>query len=189
VRAGLRYLDPAGGFDLEANLVWEGWSSFDQVTFETKGEVYYRDVPTIGDYLVEFSPLIREFEDTWSGRFGASVRPFTWVEDIKADWLTLRLGGYYETGAAPPAYFSVATADADKWALAIGVGTVLGSFEIDLGYVHVFQLDVDISPGTSRYVQTNPSNPEGAIAVGDGYKETYNDVFGLSVLVRIDDWF
>jgi long-subunit fatty acid transport protein len=189
VRAGLRYLDPGARYDLEVDFVWEGWSVFDQITFETSQDVYYRDVPTIGDYLVELRPLERRFRDTWSLRVGGSFHPLGWFGLEPLDWLVVRLGGYYETGATPAETFSVATPDADKWAVCVGLGTVLGAVEIDLGYMHVFQLDQDIQPGTSRYLQTNPSNPEGAVYVGDGYYQSSYDVFGFSLLLRIDRWF
>ncbi|MCK7482797.1 MAG: outer membrane protein transport protein [Candidatus Moduliflexus flocculans] len=73
-----------------------------------------RDVPTVGDYLVLPLVLERKWRDTWSSRLGGQYNPL--------EWLTIRLGGYYETGAAPDAYYSVASPDADKIGVALGVG-------------------------------------------------------------------
>lgn len=181
VRAGLRYVDEQARFDVELDFVWEGWSCFEKIVVETVEPAYYRNVPTIGDYLVLPLVLDRRFRDTWSLRLGGSWWPL--------DWLVLRLGGYFERGAAPDAYYTVATPDADKWALAFGAGAVWGAFEIDLGYMHVFQLDRDIAVADSRYTQTNPSNPEGSVTIGGGRYSSAYDVFGLSLLVRIDSWF
>ncbi len=181
VRAGLRYLDEHLGLDGEVDFVWEGWSCFDSLQVSTIGPAYYRDVPTIGDYLVPSMTLERHFKDTWSVRAGGSWHPL--------DWLVVRMGGYFETGASPDEYFSVATPDGDKWALAMGAGVVLGAFELDMGYMHIFQLDKDIPVATSKIVQVNTSNPEGAVTVGGGRYSVGYDVFGLSMLVHVSDWF
>ncbi len=181
VRAGLRYADEKGGFDAELDFVWEGWSCFDSLKVSTIKPAYYRNVPTIGDYLVPPMTLERHFKDTWSVRAGGSWRPL--------DWVVMRMGGYYETGASPDEYFSVATPDGDKWALALGAGVVLGAFELDLGYMHIFQLDKDIPVSTSKIVQVNTSNPDGAVTVGGGKYSVAYDIFGLSMMVHINQWF
>ena len=181
VRAGLRYLDPLQRFDIEANVVWEGWSCLDQIVVDTKAPVYYRNVPMIGDYLVLPLTLERQFQDTWSYRLGGSFKPL--------EWLVVRLGGYYETGATPKAYYSVATSDADKWALTLGLGAVVGAFEIDLGYMHIFQKDIDLPAEESLSTQTNPSNPESTTSVGGGRYQSAFNIVGLSLLVHIDRFF
>ncbi len=181
VRAGVRYVDAEYDFDVEADFVWEGWSCFDAIEIETSEPAYYRDVPNIGDYLVLPMRDERRFRDTWSIRLGGSWQPL--------DRLKVRVGTYYESGAVPDEYYSVETPDADKWAIAFGAGTTLGAFDIDVGYMHVFQADRDIPVETSRYTQANPSNPEGAVAVGGGKYQSGYDLFGLSVLVHIDEWF
>ncbi len=181
VRAGLRYADAELGFDLELDYVWEGWSCFDTIVLETKDPAYYRNVPGMGDYLVLPLVLARNFKDTHSVRLGGSYWP--------VDWIVVRLGGYWESGATPEAYFTVATPDADKYAISFGAGVVLGAFELDLGYMHVFQVEQDISVEDSQYIQTNPSNPEGTVTIGGGKYVSSYDLFGLSVLVRVDEWF
>jgi long-chain fatty acid transport protein len=189
VRAGARYNHEVaaedGGrrslFDLELDFVWEQWSVFDTLVVETLEPAYYRDVPAVGDYLVLPLVLERHWRDTWSLRLGGQYNPLP--------WLTIRLGAYYETGAAPRAYTSVATPDADKFGLALGVGFRVGAFELDAGYMHVFQWPVEVPLEEARLTQVNPSNPEDATFVNAGRYESSYDVFGLSVLVRMSDWF
>jgi long-chain fatty acid transport protein len=177
IRAGVlyRYED---FFDIELDFVWEGWSVMDKVEVNLKQPSYYRDIPTMGDYLLVTRPILRYYEDIWSLRLGGSYKPL--------DWLVLRAGGYWESGAPPDEYFSVATPDCDKIAFGFGAGVILGAWEIDLGYMHVFQLERDIPVDKSYAEQVNPSNPEDATPVGGGrYQSSYN-VFGLSLLVRLD---
>ena len=180
VRAGVAYRDPGKLFDVELAFVWEGWSCFDSIVLETTEPAYYRNVPTIGDFVVLPMVLERQYQDTWSLRLGGSYRPL--------DWLVIRAGGYYETGAVPDEYFSVATPDSDKWALAFGLGATWNAFEFDLGYMHVFQLARDIPASVSLAHQTNPTNPEGTVSVGGGRYISGYDLVGLSILVNIDNW-
>jgi hypothetical protein len=63
---------------------------------------------------------------------------------------------------------------------------ILGAWEIDLGYLHVFQLERDIPVEISAAEQVNPSNPEDATPVGGGRYESSYNLFGLSLLVRLD---
>ncbi len=177
VRGGLRYADPGERFDVELSVVFEDWSVFDEIEVKTLEPAYYRNVPTIGDYLVLPLRLARQYRDTLSVRLGGSFRPLP--------WLTVRAGAYRENGASPDAYYSVAAADAGKWGLSLGVGARLGVFELDLGYLHVFVEGRDIPVSESRAVQTNPSNPEGSISIGGGRYHSSYDVLGLSLLVRV----
>jgi long-chain fatty acid transport protein len=177
IRAGMRYRFE-DFFDIELDFVWEGWSVMDEIDVRLNQETYYRDVPTMGDYLLATQPILRYYKDIWSLRLGGSYKPL--------DWLVLRAGGYWENGAPPDDYFSVATPDCDKVAFGFGAGVILGAWEIDLGYMHVFQIDRDIAIEDSKAEQVNPSNPEDAVPVGGGqYQSSYN-VFGLSLLVRLD---
>lgn len=180
VRTGIRYVGLDGLFDVELDLVWEGWSTLDAVRTTFRQPAYYRDIPTIGDYLITAPENPRHFRDTLSVRLGGSVRPL--------DWLVLRAGMHYESGAPPDAYYTVATPDSNKVGLALGAGVVLGAFEIDFGYMHTFLEERIISPGTSKAVQTNPSNPEAATTVGGGKYTASYDFVGASLLCRLD-WF
>ena len=178
VRAGLRYRYE-DFFDIELDLVWENWSVMDEIDVRLDQDTYYRDIPTMGDYLLVTRPILRYYEDVLSIRLGGSFKPM--------DWLVLRAGGYWENGAPPDEYASVATPDCDKIAFGFGAGVILGAWEIDLGYLHVFQLERDISVEESQAEQVNPSNPEGALPVGGGRYESSYNLFGLSLLVRLDE--
>jgi long-chain fatty acid transport protein len=174
VRAGVRYARPR--FDLEFNVVWETWSNFETITVKPLKPTYFRNVPLIGDFVMLPLVLDRHYRDTVSLRLGGSVRPL--------DWLVLRLGGYYENGATADEYFTVACADADKWALGAGVGVVWGMLELDVGYMHVFQVDKDIQVGQSQARQSNLSNPEDTVPVGAGFYHSSYDLIGISALLR-----
>jgi long-chain fatty acid transport protein len=177
VRGGVRYADAGQRFDAELAVVFEDWSVFDVIEVETLEPAYYRNVPTIGDYRVLPLRLERHYRDTLSVRLGGSYRLLP--------WLWLRAGAYRENGASPDVYYSVAAADTGKWGLSFGAGVVLGAFEIDLGYLHVFADDRDIPVSESRAMQTNPSNPEGSVSIGGGRYRSAYDVLGLSILARV----
>jgi len=181
VRGGIRYRDPRDRFDIELNTVWEGWSAMKDIRLAPTQPTFYRDLPAMGDMEITESAMKRDFLNTWSVRLGGSIHPLT--------WLILRSGGYVETGASPDAYFTVATPDSDKWALSLGCGFLLGAFEIDLGYMHVFQASRDIPVTRSLVRQTIPNNPADATVIGGGSYESRYDLFGLSLLVHLDDLF
>jgi len=180
VRGGIRYRYE-DIFDVELNLVWEGWSCLDEIIIKTKLASYYREIPTIGDYLINTPILPRHYQDTFSVRFGGSSRPL--------DWLVLRAGFLWEAGAPPDEYFSVATPDSTKFGIAFGVGTVLWAFEIDFGYMHLFMNERDISNSVSLARQVNPNNPEGSTIVGGGKYSSGVDILGLSILIRVDEFW
>jgi len=180
VRSGVRYRY-RDVFDIELDLIWEGWSCLDVIHVRARQPTYYRDIPTIGDYLLTFSDLPRHYRDTYSVRLGGSGKPL--------DWLVLRAGFLWEAGAPPDEYFTLNTPDSGKFAFAFGAGAQLGAFEIDLGYMHVFFDERDISNAVSLARQTNPSNPEGTTIVGGGRYTAAADIVGLSVLVAVDKFW
>ncbi|RLB59728.1 MAG: hypothetical protein DRI34_00905 [Deltaproteobacteria bacterium] len=168
-------------FDVECDVAWEGWSVTDEVRDILTEPTYYHDLPTIGDYLLSSTASPRHFRDTWSVRLGGQYRAL--------DWLLLRLGFLWESGAVPDAYLSVANPDSDKFGLGLGVGVELGAFQFDLGYLHLFQLGRDVAVGESLVTQTNPSNPEGSTYVGAGSYRSGYDLLGLAVLVQLDEFW
>jgi len=180
VRSGLRYRY-RDVFDAEVDVIWEGWSCLDTISVNTNQPTYYHDIPTIGDYLLTLSDLQRHYRDTYSVRVGGSGRPL--------DWLVLRTGFLWESGAPPDEYFSVNTPDSEKFAFALGAGVQFGAFEIDLGYMHLFFNERDISNQTSRVTQVNPNNPEGATKVGGGRYSSAADIIGLSVTMLVDKFW
>ncbi len=181
VRGGIRYRDPGDRFDVELDTVWEGWSVMKDIRVSPTEPTFYRNVPAMGDVEVVSNSMPRNFQDTWSLRLGGSIHPLP--------WLVVRTGGYYETGASPDAYLTVANPDSDKWALALGTGFVLGAWEIDLGYMHVFQATRDIASARSLVTQTIPNNPKDAPTIGGGRYESRYDLIGLSLLVHLDRLF
>ncbi len=178
LRGGIRYLDPKDRFDVEFNLIWEGWSSLDRVKFKTKENAYYQNIPAIGDFLLTTPDLERNFKDTLSLRLGGSLKILP--------WLRLRAGTLYESGAPPDAYYSVATPDSTKIGAALGLGLHFGAYQIDLGYLHLFLFSRDIASEDSLARQVNPSNPEGTTLVGGGKYQSSVDLLGLSFKVRLD---
>jgi long-subunit fatty acid transport protein len=125
--------------------------------------------------------LERHFQDTWSVRLGGSIHPLP--------WLSLRSGVYHENGAPPDAYYTVATPDSNKWGVSFGLGFLLSPWEIDVGYLHVFQNSRNISVDQSLAKQTMPNNPTDAVAIGGGRYDSYYNVLGVSLLVALDDLF
>jgi long-chain fatty acid transport protein len=180
VRSGIRYCHK-DLFDIELDFIWEGWSNHTQLEVVPQQATYYHNVPTMGDFLLNPTSLERHYQDTYSIRLGGHYR--------LSDWLVVRSGFLWETGAPPDEYFSVATPDSDKFGIALGIGTVWKNIEFDLAYMHLFISERNISNQNSLVTQINPNNPEGASIVGGGHYTSSVDMLGLSVLIRLDEYW
>lgn len=109
-RLGARFAAPSGHWDAEADVVWEGWSADDAVTFAPQ-KVF---LVTTGGLAMRV-PSIRlptHLRDTWSVRMGGAWRPSGRAP-------LLRGGIFYERSALNPKDLSPAAFDLDK----VGVST------------------------------------------------------------------
>ncbi|RME20340.1 MAG: hypothetical protein D6806_16545 [Deltaproteobacteria bacterium] len=179
VRTGIRWNHEV--FDIELDVAWEGWSTNDRKVFDLTAPSYYRNLPAIGDYALTDTERPLHYEDTVAINVGGSVRP--------AEWLALRAGFLWESGAVPDAYYSVSDPDSEKFGIGLGIGIEYDYLRADMGYMHIFQQARDIRPGQSLVTQTNPSNPEQVTYVGAGKYDSGYDMLGLAVRLKVDELF
>ena len=113
----------------------------------------------------------RLYENALSVRVGGDY-------ELIAERLWLRAGGLWEESAVPTETLSVLQVDSDKFALGLGATwRVSPSVRIDLGYSHIFYVSQDVTDSVVE--QLNPTNPEGAIVVGNGRYESSADLLGI----------
>jgi long-subunit fatty acid transport protein len=100
-------------------------------------------------------------------------------------WLTLRLGGYYETGAVPLRYTNVDFASFNRFGLAAGLSLQWRFLRFSVAYSHVFQKDREVSIEETEVYKHYPlseQEPEqDKLKVGAGTYETSYDIVSLAL--------
>jgi len=160
VQAGLRYFYEHGGrevFDAELDFVWEHWSqlqSFDITFSETK-------VEKLG-YQMTFKKLVleRNYRDTYAVRLGGQWNAIP-------NWLTIRLGGWWESPAHRVAYTMVDFPSLNRFGLAAGLSTEWRGIELGVAYAHVFQQTRTVCAKQARIYQ-QVMQPDGSMLAYDG---------------------
>jgi len=185
-RLGIRYSHMEGEgenkrelFDVEFDTVWEGWSVLDSFEVGLEGYMQMHGSGVANADKLPFKPMsiAKEYEDTWSFRLGGQYSPM--------DWLVLRGGGYYETGAVPNKYTHLDFASFDRVGASTGASFKVSDLTLSLAYSHIFQQDRDISAEeTGVYkqyplVDDQPETPENA--AGAGKFETGYDIFSAAI--------
>jgi long-subunit fatty acid transport protein len=127
-----------------------------------------------------FAPvnIPKHYQDTWSFRLGGQVEPL--------DWLQLRAGGYFETGAVPEAYTNLDFASFDRMGVGGGTSFLFSGFTLSLAYSHVFQADRTVTSDETEVYKQYPTQPDTPpnlpqFKVGAGKFETSYDVFSAAV--------
>ena len=200
-RLGVRYQNHDrpyfGGwlsFDVEADVVYEQWSTFDHNYLQVKGlEVSINGVSAPLDPVV----LPRDWEDTVSLRLGGEVHVFH-------DIFQLRGGMFYETnrdqllagnfghgeGAIPNETYSTELVQAEKIGLGVGASIAYFGVRFDVGYAHMALFDRTI--GDESIVHNNNiapplfnKEPRTRVAMGN-YSASY-DLLSVAVNVAFDE--
>lgn len=146
-RGGVRYIHEVGGqevFDIEANVHWEGWSSIDAYEVDLEGRINGQEVLDLD--------IPKRWQDTVSVRLGGDWR-------VLPDRLTLRAGGFYETGAVPDNYSHVDFPSFDRFGVGGGLTVDVGPVALTASYLHVFQEDREVSERHGKYFQQRPLKP------------------------------
>ncbi|MFH1529702.1 MAG: outer membrane protein transport protein [Pseudomonadota bacterium] len=182
-RLGIQYIHPLTEdeqlFDIELDVVWEGWSVLEQYRVDMDGYMKLTGKGVQGEANEQhFRPVIvpKKFRDTWSVRLGGDVRI--------QEWLQARMGGYYETGAVPNAYTNVDFASFDRIGAAAGLTFHWRWFDLSFAYSHIFQMDRIVSHDTARVYTQFPMLSEDPLdedKVNAGKYETSFDIYSLSL--------
>lgn len=188
VRAGIAWdVDPR--LQVEVDAVYERWSVMKEIRISTPNiRVYTPFSPFVdGKPQTQQLPDIvfpHNFQDTWSGRFGAEYKALP-------DRLTVRGGYLFETSAVPSQYVSV---DFGNWGRHVGsVGTSVRVFTgawLDLAYAHHFVATQVITDSKIEQKQTpyppipggTPPKPE---IVGNGTYTASMDIVSISLRLAL----
>jgi long-subunit fatty acid transport protein len=146
VRAGVRYIHRY--FDIEADFVWENWSSFERFEFDMDAELYQDAVAEEGRLEMPDAEVPKAFRDTYSVRLGGDVN--IWPEHI-----AVRMGGFYQSSAYPRDYetFNLDFPFGEQIGLGGGLTWHTCSYlDVNLAYLHVFQFDVEVDDGVVQQI-------------------------------------
>jgi len=177
VRTGARYIHEY--FDFEVDFVWENWSSLKGFDLDMDAEL--NDGLSIQP--MPDSKVRKNFRDTYSIRYGGDVE--VWPENI-----AVRVGGFWQSSAFPENY---ETFNLDfPFGEQIGVGGGLtwhaaDFLDVNAGYMHVFQLDVEVTEGIIQQQGLpweDPSDGEEkdiGNTVNNGTYEVSMNLFGVSL--------
>ncbi len=137
-RAGIRFVDYRTGkeeelWDIELDVVWEGWSVLENYIVELDGYVQVVGSGATDTQRWEFRNVVipKKYRDTWSLRLGGQVNPLSWLE--------VRAGGYLETGSVPDSTTNLDFASFNRLGLALGFSVSYRFAKLSVSYSHVFQ--------------------------------------------------
>ncbi len=186
LRVGARYIHRY--FDIEADFVWERWSSLQEAEITTNAKVEASIPVPLDSEFPKVNKVPMHFRDTYSARLGGDVE--VWPEHI-----AVRVGGYYQSSAYPEnnETFSLFAPFGEQ----VGVGGGLTwhaceLLDVNVAYMHVFQFDVTVDEGVVQqmalpYREVDPETGDTAAEIETGnvvnsgtYKVSMN-MFGVSL--------
>ncbi len=166
---------PRPNFEIEAAVVYQGWSSTDDlliedIDIELDSDILDEELRRVDDTI----SLPAGFRDTWSYRLGAEWRA--------TDVLELRAGGFFETGALVPSGVSVALVDTSKWQLGGGGTLHLIDDRLRIDFAGAFLQFPNLQIRDSTVTQISAGvelGEEGPQTVGNGDLRANGWVLGL----------
>jgi long-subunit fatty acid transport protein len=174
------------GFDIEADFVYEQWSTYDHVYLATKGLTADLDGDGPND-PEELDPITqpKDWQDAWSVRLGGTAAFFDKM-------IQLHGGAFYETSAIPNETYSIELVDGDKLGLGTGVTAKLFGVALTVGYSHIFIADRTV--GQESVVFNGNSGPsitlpgtETRTRVAMGKYSAGYDMLNVSLNVGFDE--
>ena len=112
--------------DLEADVVWTGWSVLEAQKVDLKKEE-----------LMEDMEIPIRWRDTWSFRLGG--------EYVLYRSLAVRAGGWYDQAATRPVTLRPGAVEMDRWAACAGVGYTWKGITLDFGYTHIWYEEEEVT--------------------------------------------
>jgi long-subunit fatty acid transport protein len=175
LRAGVRY-KPIDRVAIEAAFVWEQWSR-NKTILLAPDNISVSFPPLIDNAPLPTFALDKQNVDAFSGRLGTEIRPL--------DFLTARLGVFYESPAIRPSRMDLTGPDGHKVGISAGVSIQLWKFWIDAGYVHAFFPNVKVSDSQTQTISVLPGSP--VATLGNGTYNMSYDMFHLGLRVALFD--
>ncbi len=151
LRVGARYIHEQNGvelFDLELNLGWEQWSVVDSFTMDAGGLITEVLGQPLEPGVIE---MPRNWKDTWSVRLGGD-----W--NTLPDWLSLRGGFMFETGATPKGYEYIDVLSFLRFGPSAGFTLRHWGFDLSAAYTWIFQMPSVVTEEESRVYQQMPGS-------------------------------
>ncbi len=181
LRAGLA-VRPVPTVEVEAAVVWQGWSSLSDILITdidievaSSSPFIPEDQRTVDDSIV----LPAGLKDTVSLRLGAEWQA--------AELLALRAGGFREGGALTEEEISVALVDPAKWQLGGGASawTEGKRFRLDMAAAALFFPALELRNSTVKQIDAGVLDDVEPAIVGNGNLSSSGWVVGLQGAVRL----
>lgn len=175
LRAGVA-ARPLPKLEIEGAVVWQGWSSLDDISIEEIDVGVDSDsilVPEDQRRVDEQIVLPAGLRDTVSLRLGAEAR----IHEL----LELRAGGFYENGALAPDEISVALVDTSKVQLGAGASTFLLEERLRVDLAAAVQLFRRLEIRNSTVSQIDAGVIDGVVpaVVGNGDLRSSGWILGV----------
>ncbi|HKL18232.1 MAG TPA: OmpP1/FadL family transporter [Halalkalibaculum sp.] len=147
---------PMEGLTVEADYVWWGWSSYDELRIE-----FNEPVPVLG---ITETVSERNYEDSWQIRVGAEY------SELPLEILTVRAGIAYDKNPIKEEYVDPTLPDANRWLFSGGVTlTVTDYLDIDASYI---------------FIRAKQRRVEGTESGIDGVYNTHANLPGLGATLK-----
>jgi len=154
--------DVAEGWEMEFDISWAGWSSFEALAIDVANET-----AVVFDQM-----LVENWDDTMCFRLGAA-----W--DM-AEQHQLRFGLLYDQSPVPKDTLRPSIPDADRWAPTFGYGYKGEKWDIDAYYMPLFFKDIT-AVGDPANKPGMTLLPDGVI---DGKYSSFVHLLGVTFNVR-----
>jgi long-subunit fatty acid transport protein len=165
-------------FDIELAFFWENSDLLDYMYMQISGQVPYgRESGQASEFNVENDGVFsiqRGWKDCWSIRLGGDVN--LWKGRI-----SISLGGFFDRGAAPPAYSRLDYITWDRWGLTGGIAVRLWKLELRLAYAHFFYPTREVTNGAVQHIQG--FGDEGNV-INNGTYDASIDILTAGILAR-----
>lgn len=148
-RAGVRYIHPHKNgedelFDLELDVFYENWSTIDAYVMKFEGRLNGQEIRDVR--------IDKNWRDTVSLRLGGDI-------NVIPNHLTLRAGGFWESGAAPKNYSNLDFPSFNRGGFGAGVTGGARGIYLTVGFMQVFQERRQIEELYGKVYQQRPIAP------------------------------
>ena len=154
IRGGVRYIF-SDRLDIELDVTWAQWSRQKWFDIDLKHE-----------YAIADFKIPKDNQDTWNFRIGGDYQ----ISEV----LTVRTGYYFDQPASKPKNLGPGGVETDRHAVGAGLTLTKWGIDLDLGYIHVFQVPLQI----------REYEPAGELADGRGDYVSSYDFLGVAVNIN-----
>lgn len=166
---GLKY--ERGALTGLLDVTWQNWGVLKSITVTPVDIVLHQGG---SDTAVTPIGIPRNWHAAWTGRLGA--------EYALEDWLTLRAGALYETGAIPDETLQIDFVSLPRLAATVGATARYKLVTATLGWAHFFRQDDSVT--TSQVTRIDPY-PAPTFVIGNGTYSTSIDVVALQLAASL----